>query len=343
MRKYLLPQKGKFYKANLHSHSNISDGIFSPEELKQLYKSHGYSVFAYTDHDVFIPHHELTDDDFLALAGFEAEFFIERGNPFVKTCHVCFLAKSPDMEIQPCWNEKDLIIGNAANYIGKIKYDKKEPPFIRTYTPECINTMIKKARDVGFFVTYNHPTWSQESYEQYSKYEGMHAMEIYNNDCQILGYQSYVPGIYEDMLRLGKKIFAIATDDNHNKHPQGDGKFDSFGGFTMIKAEELKYEAITDALFAGNFYASQGPEIFELYLENGKIHVTCSDAVMILLNTAYRTAQSVYARPGEVLNGASFDYNESDGYLKITVKDVNGKYADTNAYFLEDILYRDLE
>ena len=27
------------------------------------------------------------------------------------------------------------------------------------------------ARDNGFFVTYNHPNWSREGYEQYSKYE----------------------------------------------------------------------------------------------------------------------------------------------------------------------------
>ena len=338
MKTYLLPKNGTFYKANLHSHTTISDGTFTPQELKDLYKSNGYSVLAYTDHDIFLPHHELTDEGFLALAGFEAEFFIERKNPTKKTCHICFIAKNADMERQPCWNAKDAIIGNAPDYIEKVKFDPDEPPFERVYDPKCISTMMKRAREAGFFVTYNHPTWSQENYEQYSKYENMHAMEIFNNDCQILGYQSYAPGIYEDMLRLGKKIFAIATDDNHNKHPRDDAKFDSFGGFTMIKADSLQYETITDALFAGNFYASQGPEIYDLYLEDGKIHVTCSDANMILLNTAYRTAQSVYAKPGEVLNEAVFDYEEGDVYLRITVRDANGKYADTNAYFLEDIL-----
>ena len=101
----------------------------------------------------------------------------------------------------------------------------------------------------------------------------------------------------------------------------------------MIRADSLQHEAITDALFAGNFYASQGPEIYDLYIEEGKIHVNCSDVVMILLNTAHRTAQSVYAKQGEVLNKASFAFREDDGYLRITIKDANGKYADTNAYF----------
>ena len=39
------------FKANLHSHSTLSDGKLSPAELKKIYKEHGYSVLAVTDHD----------------------------------------------------------------------------------------------------------------------------------------------------------------------------------------------------------------------------------------------------------------------------------------------------
>ena len=40
----LIPEAGKFYKANLHCHSNISDGALSPEELKKIYMEKGYSI-----------------------------------------------------------------------------------------------------------------------------------------------------------------------------------------------------------------------------------------------------------------------------------------------------------
>ena len=53
MKKYLLPQIGCFYKANLHCHTTVSDGSITPEEIKNIYKGKGYSVVAYTDHDVF--------------------------------------------------------------------------------------------------------------------------------------------------------------------------------------------------------------------------------------------------------------------------------------------------
>ena len=36
MKKYILPEKCNFYKANLHCHSTWSNGKHSPEELKQI-------------------------------------------------------------------------------------------------------------------------------------------------------------------------------------------------------------------------------------------------------------------------------------------------------------------
>ena len=71
MKKYLLPNQGNFYKSNLHVHTTISDGLFTPEEVKQGYKEHGYSVVAFTDHEVFVPHNDLTDDEFIAINSVE--------------------------------------------------------------------------------------------------------------------------------------------------------------------------------------------------------------------------------------------------------------------------------
>ena len=41
MKKYLLPENVNWYRANMHCHSNISDGSLSPEELKEAYKNRG--------------------------------------------------------------------------------------------------------------------------------------------------------------------------------------------------------------------------------------------------------------------------------------------------------------
>ena len=93
-----------------------------------------------------------------------------------------------------------------------------------------------------------------------------------------MGFDEYNGREYSDMLNGGERIFCIATDDNHNKHADRTPDSDSFGGWTVIKADRLDYESVSAALEAGNFYASTGPEIYSLFFEDGKVSVTCSDA-----------------------------------------------------------------
>ena len=70
--RWLIDPEKKQYKANLHSHSTLSDGKLTPEELKKLYKDNGYDILAITDHEYPKSHNELTDKDFLMVTGYEA-------------------------------------------------------------------------------------------------------------------------------------------------------------------------------------------------------------------------------------------------------------------------------
>lgn len=63
-----LPQ----FKANLHSHSNLSDGRLTPEDMVKAYKARGYSILAITDHEAPYDHTDLSTPDFLMLTGYEA-------------------------------------------------------------------------------------------------------------------------------------------------------------------------------------------------------------------------------------------------------------------------------
>ena len=58
-RKYLLPETGRFYKANLHCHTTSSDGKFTPEEIKEA----GYKGIIFTGgpnsvYDETSPHYD---------------------------------------------------------------------------------------------------------------------------------------------------------------------------------------------------------------------------------------------------------------------------------------------
>jgi len=70
--KHLISPDAKQYKANLHCHSTISDGKKTPEELKEMYKSKGYSILAITDHEAPKKHSYLNDKDFITVTGYEA-------------------------------------------------------------------------------------------------------------------------------------------------------------------------------------------------------------------------------------------------------------------------------
>lgn len=338
MRKYLLPKDGNFYKANLHCHSTVSDGLLSPKELKQAYINQGYSVIAYTDHNLLLDQNkELSDESFLALNGFEADASELLGGEITepadrKTCHLCFIAKDPDNLTHPFWHRSKYLFGGANDYKHLAKFDESKEDYERSYTPECINEMIALGKESGFFVTYNHPTWSLEGYLQYSSYEGMDAMEIFNYSCYVAGYPEYNPRVYDDLLRQNKRIFCVATDDNHNRSK------DSFGGFVMIKAEKLDYKSITQALENGDFYASQGPIIKSIWYEDQKICVECEGAQRIQLNTGITLAHSKRAKDGEPLTYAEFELDPTCIYVRVTVVGENGKKACSNAYFIDQII-----
>ncbi len=336
MKKYLLPQNGNFYKANLHCHTTVSDGKYTPEEIKERYMEKGYSIVAYTDHDVLIGHKDLNDNNFLALHGYEMEI-TESELPWrnAKTCHLCLIALEPDNLKQVCYHRSKYLFKNAVNYRDAVLYDENEPDFERVYSRECINEIIKKGRKNGFFVTYNHPNWSMESYNDYIGYEGMNAMEICNYSCiAVYGYDEYNEKEYDDMLRAGKMIYCVAADDNHN---QGEVD-DSFGGFVMIKAPSLNYKSVTDALSTGEFYASMGPEIYSLYVEDGTLFIECSDAESIVFQTDSRNIQKFVSPDGGAINKAQFELCNLDKYVRVTVTDFKGKHANTNAYDIDELL-----
>ena len=112
MRTYLLPKNGAFYKANLHCHTTVSDGHLTQEEVKAAYREKGYSVIAYTDHNVMIPHDDLNDENFLALNGYEVDVS-QGGTP--KTCHMCLIALYPDNLTQVCWHREKYLKKNATS------------------------------------------------------------------------------------------------------------------------------------------------------------------------------------------------------------------------------------
>ena len=350
MKHVLLPEESEnlhYYRANMHCHSTNSDGKKSIEQIKEDYKSHGYSVIAFTDHDVFVQHNDITDDDFLALNGYEVEITAPADTFSVaKCCHLCFVALEKDNDVPVALHRSKYTWGRATELAKGMNWNPDEPDFERHYIAESINEMIAKARKAGFYVTYNHPDWSIEEYPEYSKYKGMNAMEIRNGSCAInTGYDTDNGKVYEAMLNNGNRIFAIAADDNHNVHPDTSPQCDSYAGCIYIAAEKLEYRTITKALEAGSFYASsgdymnEGPRIIGVTYddETSTVEIKTSGVKSIAFLTNTRNFSCKNSVEGEDMYSATFKVASCVSYFRFVVTDNKGLKAFTSAFFMDEI------
>ena len=333
MKKILLDKNKNFYKGNMHCHSTNSDGKKTPEELKEIFKKHGYSFLAITDHEHLIDYSYLNDEDFITITS--AEYAIKEFpkqstmvNQKMKVCHLNFYAKDPKNVNNVCYNA---VYDHFSKGELKEAIVKPETDYERVYGHKGISEMIKMANENGFFVCYNHPRWSLENYGDYCGYDGLWGVEIYNTSCNCLGLYEYDINVFDDFLRDGKKIFASCGDDNHNKRVG-----DHCVAFVQVNADSLTYDNIINALLKGDFYSSTGPEIYSLYVEDNKVYIECSDAKAITISTEGRRSNRVLAENGK-LTSAEFEILDSDGYFRIDVIDKEGNRANTQAYFIENL------
>lgn len=332
MRKYLLPEQGNFYKANLHCHSTISDGRMSPEELKRLYKDAGYSILAITDHNILIDHSDLNDEDFLTVTSVEIDA-MDKSRDRKPCFHLNFYSRTPDNTALPCFNpahvrhSEDIYIQNQ-KYVGT-------PDYVRDYYK--INDMIEEFGKQGFIACLNHVTWSIQDLDEYRDIKGLFAMEIYNHGCFTEGYDEINSHAYDELLRRGNRIFCFATDDNHNKYPKDSPRFDSLGGYVMVKSPELSYDSVLGALEKGDFYSSTGPSIYEMYVEDNKLYIKTSPVARICVNTYGRKSSIATAKKrGGLITEAVLDIRDNV-YFRVVVDDGIGHFAWSNAYWCDTL------
>ena len=341
MKQYLLPETGAFRKVNMHSHSTFSDGKTTPEEIKEAYKAKGYAAVAFTEHEHIIDVTHLTDDEFIAITAYEYDYNTCKTAPssyagheapptfnFKECMHFNLYAKDPKNFKAVCHNPKFVHCGNSKLYRDTAQF-VGDGDFQQEFTVENFNEVIRTAKENGFLVTYNHPNWSLNTAEVYTKLEGLDGLEICNGNCST--GNDYAPVAYDQMLRSGKRIMCVAGDDNHSAAGY-------FRSWTMIKTDELSYDALIEGLEKGNCYASSGPEIYDLFVEDGKVTVRCSAAKRIGYFTAgRRRSQRVAPKGGELLTEATFEIDPNDVYFRIEVRDEDFEHACSRAYWLDEI------
>lgn len=236
-----------WFKGNLHCHSTVSDGVISPEEAVEVYRSNGWDFLALTDHEVYSNWQEFSDEEFLIIPGIEVGIGISRPG----RCHH--------------------IVG-----IHSGVQDAPDPKHLERFDKSKLMDSIGAQRVVdeltsyGYQGIYCHPSWSRVEFEDIREIQGFFAMEIYNHGCAIENHTGLSLEYWDSFLRRGRRIWGVATDDAHHRAK------DSCGGWVMVSASAFSMDSIVDALMKGAFYSSNGPSIMRYEVDNGKVVVECS-------------------------------------------------------------------
>lgn len=294
---------GRFWRGNLHTHSNRTDGVLAPEEVCRRYRDEGYDFLSLTDHFVGPYGYPIVDT---------APF---RTNRFTTILGA------------------ELHSGAMANgELWHILAVGLPPDFAPSHTPdwtpmegqESGRALASRAREAGAFVAIAHPQWSGLTLEDARGLADVaHAVECYNHGCAVGCDRPDGFHTLDLLLTEGFRLDLCATDDAHFTEP------DHFGGWVMVRAEANEPEALLAALRAGAFYSSQGPEIRAVEVSEGRVAVDCSAAASLIVQGKGTAARAVHGasmtRPEMAL-----DRFADSPWIRVTVVDRAGRRAWTN-------------
>ena len=297
-------QEGKWFKGNIHAHTTVSDGTVTPEQQAEDYRAAGYDFLSITDHNVMLAHEQLSCGDFLVLPGWERDIPLEEK---VKCIHMVglFPADTPDG--------------------AEFSRPKGDPADM------SMQELVDQMRGENVYTVIAHPLWSRMEPEEVRALHNYDAIEVFNTGTERLCHAGHAETYWDMLLRDGKRVHGVACDDTHGKG----AKSDRFGGWVMVNAPELTREAILSALKSGNFYASCGPELREVSLEDGVLTVSCSPCEEIHVISYPPRGKTHYAL-GEPLTGVSYPLKGGERYVRVECIDAQGNAAWSNPIFLAE-------
>lgn len=293
---------GRFLRGNLHTHCDRSDGVLTAKEVCRRYNAEGYDFIALTDHLVGIYEYPITDttsfrdNQFTTILGAELH---SGGMNNGEIWHILAVGLPQDFA-QP----------NAPNF----------KPF---EGQESGPDIARRAREAGAYVAIAHPQWSGMDLQDARSIEAAHAVEVYNHGCAVGADRPDGFHTLDLLLAEGRKLNLCATDDAHFSEP------DHFGGWVMVKAQENDPDSLLEALKAGHYYSSQGPEFRNIVWNEKSVDVESSAVSSVILQGQGTAAVAVH---GDSMTRSQVPLMRfvNSPWLRVTIIDRAGKKAWSN-------------
>ncbi len=282
-------------KIGLHTHTTLSDGVKTPEEVARIYAEEGYDAIALTDHWVYGDENEI--EGLKILSGCEYNIGGHDGEHVV---HIVGIGMTSDPQVPADWrNMQKTAYAKAAEVIKMIKLHN------------------------GLAVV-GHPAWSLNTPERLISLGDFDAVEIYNSVSEHgMSDRAYSDVIIDQMATAGRLTNIVAADDTHYY----DG--DQCRGWIMVEATEMDAQSIVRAIRAGRSYATQGPEVHIEKIAPDKVRVLCSPVQKIVFQSNTTWAKGRIVRDDGLIE-AEYTKASDDRFVRAEVTDAEGKKAWTN-------------
>ena len=235
-----------WFKGNLHTHTNMSDGDSSPETVVDWYSNNKYDFLVLSDHN----HLTILDSDQTKLLLIPGEE-ITLNLPY--TIHI--------------------------NAIG-IK--KVIEPTIRSTKAKTLQANIDNIISAGGLAEINHPNFRWALNEKdLIQVRGAHFLEVFNGNYNTHNYggggKKSVEEMWDEMLSKKIKIWGVAVDDSHHfKEEFAPHRHNPGRGWVEVFAENLSEKDILDSMRNGNFYFSNGVKFKNIKFNKEKIEIKIS-------------------------------------------------------------------
>ena len=285
-----------WFKGNLHTHTNKSDGDSSPETVVDWYSNNKYDFLVLSDHN----HLTILDSDQKSLLLIPGEE-ITLNLPY--TIHI--------------------------NAIG-IK--KVIEPTLRANKVKTLQANIDNIINLGGLAEINHPNFRWALNEKdLVQVRGAHFIEVFNGNYNTHNYggggKKSVEEMWDEMLSKEIKIWGVAVDDSHHfKEEFAPHRHNPGRGWVEVFAKNLTEKNILDSMRNGNFYFSTGVKFKNIKFNKEKIELSISGDYFnkglsnsLITNSKYTT--QLISNEGEIIeevNGKSVKFNLLKDNMKYT-------------------------
>lgn len=301
-----------FYGA-LHCHSTNSDGDSRPAEVARFYREHGFHFAAITDHN----RRTGPEDCGPQPAGFAV----------LGACEYSARGAGRPLHVNG--------IGATAAVAPAAASGDDGLDIVAT-----LQRGVDGFRAQGAFAVLNHPNWHWAyGADAMLAVRGAHAVELWNGalDSNNLGDEDHPPveAAWDEALTRGARLWAVASDDCHHFGPRRRFRSDPpFSGWVGVDAAAGDPASLVAALFAGRFYASNGPRLAGISSSRSVYEVEAEDwgqvaQRVVFIGAGGRELARCRGRHGR------YEVRGDEGYVRARIETGEGLRAWTQPLFLD--------